>query len=120
MLFQDHKLIAYANYSTVGGAGIVAGFTAVNCSLFKNVAAGSVNIRVGTPGPLTLANTPANLSTEWSRSVGNLFAIVTVGTAALAATLTQVNDTTYQILAVDTGGVAAESVIWFGLFTLIA
>jgi hypothetical protein len=115
----DYKLIAYASYTTVGGA-IQAGFTARNCSLFYNNA-GSVNIRVGTPGPLTAANTPANLATEFSRAIGNLVPVVTVGTAARAASITQVNDTTYQILATDLAVPgAAESAIWFGLFTLMA
>ena len=119
MLGNAYKLIAFASYSTIGGAGVIAGSAVRNCSLFWNTPTlGSVNIRVGTPGPLALANTPANLATEWSRGIGNLLPIVTSGTAAVSLTLTQVNDTTYQILAVDTAGAAADAVVWFGLFTL--
>jgi hypothetical protein len=114
----DYKLIAFMNYSTVTGALVVT--SARNCSGFYN-GVGSVNIRVGTPGPLTAANTPANLATEFSRAIGNLLPVIRVGTAATAATITQVNDTTYQILQTDLAAPgAAEGVIWFGLFTLMA
>jgi len=119
MLGNDYKLIAYMSYSTVSGLLVVSGSR--NCSAFLNPPApvGSVNIRIGTPGPLTAANTPANLTTEWSRAIGNLLPIVTVGTALRVATLTQVNDTTYQILCTDmVVPTAAQSAIWFGLFML--
>lgn len=120
MLSSDYKLIAFARYTTLGGSIVIVGATAAvtrNCSLFYNNT-GSVNIRVGTPGPITAANTPANLTTEWSRAIGNLLPIATSGTALRGLTLTQVNDTTYQILATDLGAVAQESAVWFGLFTL--
>lgn len=113
------KLIAYARYTTVGGA--LAAVTVRNCSLFYNgiVNLGDVIIRVGTPGPLTAANTPASLSTEWSRSVQNVLPIVVLGTAARTATIVQIDDTTYNILATDFAGTPAESAVWFALYTLL-
>lgn len=111
------KLIAFASYTTVGGA-IAAGAVTRNCSMFYN-GVGDVFVRVGTPGPLTAANTPAGVNTEWSRAITNLLPIVVVGTAGNIVTVAQTNSTTYDILAfaVLAGG-AAESAVWFGLFQI--
>jgi len=117
---DDFKLIAYASYSTVGGsqAATLLTFHGQNCSIFWS-ATGIVQIRVGTPGPLALIATPAAATTEWSRAIGNILPIVTPGTTARTATVTQVDDTTYQVRSYDLAVPAlAESIIWFGLYTL--
>jgi len=121
MLGNDYKLIAYMQYTTVGGApvnNIIIPTGSRNCSAVY-IGVGSVQIRVGYPGPITAANTPAGVTTEWSRNISNLLPIVTVGTALTAATLTQVNGTTYAILTTDMAAPGAkEAAIWFGLFVL--
>jgi len=121
---DDFKLIAFASYSTVGGsqAAMLATFVGQNCSAFYTDgggAVGIVNIRVGPPGPLTAIATPAAATTEWSRAIGNILPVVTTGTSAITATVTQVNDTTYQVRSYNCGTAAlTESIIWFGLYTL--
>jgi len=117
---DDFKLIAYASYSTVGGsqAATLLTFQGQNCSIFWS-ATGIVQIRVGTPGPLTLIATPAAATTEWSRALGNILPVVTTGTGTIFGVVVQVDDTTYQVRTYDvTANALAESIVWFGLYTL--
>jgi len=121
---DDFKLIAFASYSTVGGsqAAMLATFVGQNCSAFYTDgggAVGIVNIRVGTPGPLTAIATPAAANTEWSRAVGNVLPVVTTGTGTIFGVVVPVDSTTYQVRTWDpAANAAAESIVWFGLYTL--
>jgi len=120
---MDHlKLIAYAHYDTIGGsqAATLLTFAGQNCSIFWSNP-GIVQIRVGTPGPLTLIATPAALSTEWSRSIGNVLPVAICGTGTITPAVVFVDDTTYQVRTFDvTANALAESIVWFGLYTLLA
>ena len=110
------KLIAYMSYSTLTGALVVSGSR--NCSGFYNVV-GDVRIRVGPPGPLSNVNTPAGVTTEWSRAITNLLPCVVCGTALRMATVAQGNDTTYTILTFNSStGAAADSAVWFALYQI--
>lgn len=96
------NLIAYIAYSTATGAVVVAngGAAAMNASAVWT-ATGISHVRIGPPGPLTAANTPANdANSAWGLDVGNCFPIVTVvGAPALGVTyqLIRTNSTTWQI-----------------------